>query len=108
MNERSAPALDETLIRTAPRALPHLSEFAEKLLSTVAESGRVMALDTGRILFRQGDPGDSLYTVLSGQLRIYKRLEDGSEIELRRPGPGESLGELALIEAARVAKPPKR
>jgi signal transduction histidine kinase len=92
------PALDETLIRTAPRALPHLSEFADELLSTVSESGTVVLLDTGRILFSQGDPGDSLYTVLSGQLRIHRRLEDGSEIELRRPGPGESLGELALID----------
>src|SRR5262245_54558845 len=83
---------------TESRVLPHLSEFADQLLSTVSESGTVTSLETGRILFGQGDPGDSLYTVLSGQLRIYKRLEDGSEIELRRPGPGESLGELALID----------
>jgi len=79
-----------------PSAL--LSEFADKLLSTVSESGKVIQLDTGRILFSQGDPGNNLYTVLSGQLRIYTRLEDGSEVELRRPGPGESLGELALID----------
>ena len=79
-----------------PSAL--LSEFADKLLNTVSESGTVIRLDTGRILFSQGDPGNNLYTVLSGQLRIYKRLEDGSEVELRRPGPGESLGELALID----------
>jgi signal transduction histidine kinase len=97
MTDRS-PALDETPIRAAPRTLPHLSEFAQKLLSAVSESGTVIPLDTGRILFSQGDPGDSLYTVLSGQLRIYTRLDDGSEIELRRPGPGESLGELALID----------
>jgi signal transduction histidine kinase len=97
MTDRS-PALDETLIRTAPRVLPHLSEFADKLLSTASESGTVMPLDTGQILFSQGDPGDSLYTVLSGQLRIYRRIEDGSDVELRRPGPGESLGELALID----------
>lgn len=79
-------------------ALPHLSEFADKLLSTVSESGTVMPLDTGQVLFWQGDPGDSLYTVLSGQLRIFTRIEDGSEVELRRPGPGESLGELAIID----------
>ena len=91
-------ALEEERIRTAPRALLHLSEFADKLLSTVSESGTVIPLDRSQILFRQGEPGDSLYTVLSGQLRLYKRLEDGSEIELRRPGPGESLGELALID----------
>jgi signal transduction histidine kinase len=92
------PALDDTLIRTASRTLPHLSTFAEKLLSTVAESGSVIPLDAGRTVFSQGDPGDSLYTVLSGQLRIYKRLDDGSEVELWRPGPGESFGELALID----------
>ena len=56
-----------------PSAL--LSEFADKLLSTVSESGKVIQLDTGRILFSQGDPGNNLYTVLSGQLRIYTRLE---------------------------------
>src|SRR4030095_7556667 len=97
MTDRS-PALDETPIRTAPRVLPHLSEVADKLLRTASESGTVMPLDTGQILFSQGDPGDSLYTVLSGELRTYRRIEDGSDVELRRPGPGESLGELALID----------
>src|SRR5262245_10225314 len=97
-------ASDETQIRATPRTVPQFSGFASELLSTVSASGRVTTLEAGQILFRQGDPGDSLYTILSGQLRISRRLGDGTEIEVQRPGTGDSCGELALIDGgARAA-----
>ena len=97
-------ALDDTAIRATPRTVPQFSDFAHELLSSVAESGRVAVLDAGQILFHEGDPGDNLYLVLSGHLRISKRLNDGTEVELHRPGPGDSFGELALIDGgARAA-----
>ena len=49
-------------------------------------------------MFRQGDAGDKLYCVLSGEVRVCQQLEDGTEVELRRAGPGDSFGELALLD----------
>ena len=101
------PALDEMLIRTAPRALPHLSEFADKLLSTVSESGTVIPLDTGRILFSQGDPGDRLYTVPQDSFVS----TSGSRTAARSSCGGRVLESLSASwrssMAARVTKPPR-
>jgi len=49
------------------------------------------------IIFRQGDPGDSFYIVLSGKARVFRRDSDGFETELAVLGEGETFGEMALI-----------
>jgi CRP-like cAMP-binding protein len=53
----------------------------------------------GSAIFRQGDPGELMYIVLDGQVDLYR---DGRH--LATLGPGEVLGELALIDqGARAA-----
>ncbi|MGY1698095.1 MFS transporter [Geodermatophilus sp. SYSU D00766] len=48
----------------------------------------------GTDVFRQGDPGDDFYVVASGSVAV---LDGGREI--RRLGPGEAFGEIALLRA---------
>jgi signal transduction histidine kinase len=93
-----AKALDDAPLRAVLPGIPLFSHIADELLRTIADAGRAVAVDAGEIVFREGDPGDSLYTVLTGELRISKQLADGSEIELRRAGPGDSFGELTLLD----------
>ena len=57
------------------------------------------SLEGGQVLFRQGDPGDALYVVLSGRLRV-ERTDRGRERVVREVGRGESVGELALLTGA--------
>ena len=54
-------------------------------------------LSHGEILFNQGDPGDSMYIVVNGRLRICAMLPNGHERELDEIGAGEIVGEFALI-----------
>jgi rhodanese-related sulfurtransferase len=49
------------------------------------------------IIHRQGDPGDSLYIISSGSVRIYGRNEKGVEVNLSIQGPGDTFGEMALL-----------
>ena len=52
----------------------------------------------GDVLFRQGEPGDSLVLVLDGQLSV--RVQgDAGESEVARLGPGEVVGELSFLDA---------
>jgi len=54
-------------------------------------------LSHGEILFNQGEPGDAMYIVVNGRLRIAAILPDGSETELDEVGTGDIVGEFALI-----------
>lgn len=51
-------------------------------------------------LFRQGEPGDSIYFVLKGQLDVAGERADGSRVHLDVVGPGATLGEMALLTSA--------
>ena len=54
------------------------------------------ALSAGERLFRQGEPGDALYVIVDGRLRVVAEEEEG-ERTLLELGRGESVGEAALL-----------
>lgn len=66
-----------------------------KKLILLAEVRDLLAGDT---LFRAGERGDELYVVLDGELELWGG-RDGPFRALARRGPGETLGEGALLEA---------
>jgi len=52
----------------------------------------------GEIVFSRGDPGDALYAVVSGKIRISAGAADGREISLNIMEPGDTFGEIALLD----------
>jgi putative ABC transport system ATP-binding protein len=54
-------------------------------------------LSPGEILFRQGERGELIYHVESGQLEVYRELADGGTEVLARVEPGNYVGELGPI-----------
>ncbi|MBV8031222.1 MAG: cyclic nucleotide-binding domain-containing protein [Betaproteobacteria bacterium] len=55
--------------------------------------------DEGEVIFREGDPGDAMYVVVEGSVKLEIRGQ-----LLDTVGPGGVLGEMALVEKApRVA-----
>jgi CRP/FNR family transcriptional regulator, cyclic AMP receptor protein len=56
------------------------------------------AYDEGAIIFMRGDPGDSLCGVVSGRVRISVSRPGGKEIFLNVMSPGETFGEIALLD----------
>ena len=49
------------------------------------------------VLFRQGDPGDSLYILVTGRLQVLGRCPAGLAKVLNELSSGDSVGEMALI-----------
>ncbi len=61
-------------------------------------------LSPGEILFGQGDPGDSIYLLLSGQILIKLGASTQDERILATLGPGAILGEMGpLVNSPRTA-----
>jgi CRP/FNR family cyclic AMP-dependent transcriptional regulator len=52
----------------------------------------------GAIVFSQADPGDALYGVVTGRIRISASARDGKEIFLNIMEPGDTFGEIALLD----------
>jgi CRP-like cAMP-binding protein len=67
---------------------------AEKLCAL----GRRTQFSPRTNVFFQDDPSDAFYVLLSGSARVYQTSEDGHERTLRILHPGESFGELAMVE----------
>lgn len=55
-------------------------------------------LSRGEALFNEGDPGDRLYVVTQGKVKLGRTAADGRENLLAVLGPGEMFGELSLFD----------
>jgi len=70
-------------------------------LGLVAAALRPRRFRRGETVFHAGDPGDALFIVESGQVKITLPPDDGSEPAiLTTIGPGGFFGELALLDGA--------
>src|SRR5258705_2840809 len=55
-------------------------------------------LGVGEVLFQKGDPGNALFGVRRGQIRIETGSSDGSRLTLNFMGPGDLFGEVAVLD----------
>jgi len=72
-----------------------LSSLEINLLSTLSRERR---LKPGQEIFREGDPGDAMYVVLEGKVRISKLIPGIGEEALAILERGDYFGEMALID----------
>ena len=54
----------------------------------------------GETIFRQGDEGDFVYSIIDGQVEVIRGEPDREAKVINRLGPGEYFGEMALIRHA--------
>ena len=52
---------------------------------------------TGEVIFRQGDTGNCMFVIQDGEVEAIAET-DGREFRLRKMGPNEIFGEMALFE----------
>lgn len=57
---------------------------------------REQAIEAGEVLFREGEPSDSVYLILDGEVEIL-RSQDGRAVRLGTRKAGEIIGEMGVI-----------
>ncbi len=67
-------------------------------LNELTALARPRAFRGGEIIFHRDDPGQVLYVILSGKVRIYVTSPDGQEVALALLSVGDYFGELALLD----------
>jgi len=74
------------------------TELGEKELANVLEITRVFKYRKGEVIFFEGDPGEALYFVCSGKVKIYKLTPDGREHILHIIRPGGVFAEVVFFD----------
>lgn len=92
------------LPRPAPRPLLKRTTLFRSLdddaLAPLVQAAEVVTVESGQDLFRQGDPGDSLYIIVRGTAEVVLESAAGGGTEgdvLDTLGYGEVVGEMALL-----------
>ncbi len=78
---------------------PLLSNLPADALNRLVAVARRRTYRRGEVVFHQGDPGHALYLITEGRLKVVLPAETGEEAILNVLGPGDVLGELALLDA---------
>lgn len=71
-------------------------ELSSEQIEQIATQSRVMTFPKGQGVFKEGDPAQGLYILLSGQLKLAITSPQGSERIISIISPGESFGEAIL------------
>src|SRR6201992_4107357 len=97
--------------RSAPRTTlsvlcnhPIFCDLAPEALDQLCRSAKPSTLKRGATIFSKGDPGNSLFAVITGTVKISISSADGRSAILNLIGGGELFGEIAVLDGqARTA-----
>ncbi len=85
-------------MRSDLRLIPFFSELPSDVLSAIEQYCRREHYGRGELIFAEGDYGDRMYIVQSGQVKVVSE-RNGSEKILSYLNPGNFFGETALLTA---------
>ena len=80
------------------QAIPLLQGLPAEAIEALASQVSPRRLEAGDVLFRKGDEGNAVYVIHRGWVKIVTENEAGEELVLNHCGPGEVVGEMALLD----------
>lgn len=84
-------------------ARTHFAEgFSEKQVQSLARTARLVELQTGAALFREGDWEDNAFVVLSGQITLKMQIPRNGTVQLLTADPGDLVGWSGVISDGRM------
>jgi CRP/FNR family cyclic AMP-dependent transcriptional regulator len=80
-----------------------LAAIADPALRHLAGRGQIRSYPKSAIVINEGEPGDALYVILAGRVKVFLADEAGREVIIGHCGPGDYLGEMTLDGGPRSA-----
>jgi CRP-like cAMP-binding protein len=79
--------------------MPVFGAIREDALRLLLEHAREREARAGDHFFRENDPADSMFVIETGRVAVVKGWQEDAYV-LRRLGPGDCFGEMALMDLA--------
>lgn len=86
--------MDTEVLRRAPL----FASLDDDAFAALTDELTEVDLPRGATLFHEGDPGDRLYFIIFGKVKLGRTASDGRENLVAVMGPGEVFGEMALFD----------
>ncbi|UCD24819.1 MAG: Crp/Fnr family transcriptional regulator, partial [Gemmatimonadota bacterium] len=85
-------------VATTLSSVPLFSQLREGDIEQLSQAAHERSYPKGSVILFENDPGDALYVVLSGQVKVVLIAEDGREVILSIRSEGDFFGEMSLID----------
>ena len=80
------------------RSVPLFSQLREGDIDRISQAARERTYPKNSVIVFEDDPGDALYVVVTGQVKVVLTAEDGREVILSVRDQGDFFGEMSLID----------
>jgi CRP-like cAMP-binding protein len=80
------------------RGAPLFAELTDEQLARLARICRPQTYTAGATIFKEGEPGNRLFLVVSGEVRVRRRIPGAGEEALAILKPGACFGEMAVFD----------
>jgi len=94
------PRFDIDLVCAALARSPLFQGIVPDDLTRLARAMTRRRYRRNEVIFHEGDPGDSLHVLAEGRVKITRESVEGNEAIVVILAPGESFGELVLLDGA--------
>lgn len=88
--------LDAALVDKIARKVPVFADMPRPVLENLLANAHRVHLQGWDNLFEQGQGGADFFVLLTGEVSV-TRLHEGKRVQLAKLGPGECVGEMALV-----------
>lgn len=78
--------------------LPFFEDMDPADIGSLARHLRRLAVPAGTTLFRRGERARTMFVIVDGFVEVVDPTEDGRNVLLAELGPGETMGEVALLD----------
>ncbi len=85
--------------RALLEAISIFGSLVEREIDALLQVTTTRRIGAREVLFRKGDPGNQLYGVLSGRLKVMATAQDGRDLVFGLMGPGDVIGEIAIVDS---------
>jgi CRP-like cAMP-binding protein len=90
--------IDRSVKRDALLGSPFFQSMRPEEIDEIIGFATERRYTRGTTIFNKGDPGTSMMAVLAGRCRAGNVSSEGKEVTLNVMGPGEIIGEIALLD----------
>ncbi len=79
------------------KRVPFFEALDKEGIDFIVERLKFKPFDQNEVICRIGDPGDRMYIIISGQVKVVVDNEEGEETIIAHLGSGDYFGEMALL-----------